>query len=108
MATTPAGAVALPEQHRSGCNRNSCVHAFFTNANGYRTHGEANHLAGTVYGHFRLTGPGLDYNTPDRNYQPGDTSETGNSRGSGQVCAEFWMWAGDHWESIGKPCVNVG
>lgn len=84
------------------------MHAFFNDANGYRMHGESNILAGSAFGYFLLTGPGLHYQTPGKEYHRGDTSETGNSRGSGQACAEFFMFIDGHWGSYGKPCVMVG
>jgi hypothetical protein len=55
-------------------------------------------------GHYHIWGPGLDVNSPDREWNWFDATQWYGGNGFGTVCAQAWDWNGASWTSLGFTC----
>lgn len=85
---------------------NGCAHISLS---GYPAYWHATGSRGCplgFYGHFQITGPGVNKSDGDRGIYSGEYIEAGGV-GAGQVCVTAWRKDPGTWTNIGRACHRV-
>lgn len=107
LPTSVASAEVSAALDAHGCNHSACIDVK-GNASNYQVFGHL-YTNASIYGHFHIWGPNLDYNSPDRTWNGGAANGTPiqYGYGAGQTCVEFWQYTNGTYYSIGLPCKIV-
>jgi hypothetical protein len=109
VAAATAALVAIPSAAHAdayGCNYFSCI-SVTGNASAFKLSATGVAQGGTLYGHFHIWGPNVDYSGPDQYFNNGIWTPLINGYGAGKACAEFWYYNNGQYESTGLACEEI-